>query len=481
MLNRKHIWLWLTLTLATITGFTQITQIPDVNFEQALIDLGIDKDGVINGSVATADIAGLTSLEIAGRGIEVLTGIQGFVSLEVLDCHNNLLQSMNLNENKALTFLDCSDNKLTSLTPAQLSELTYLDCSRNLIAEINLSGNKNLKEFYCQENKLTNINFKDNLELIALNCADNQFEVLNITFNWKIEQLDFSSNLLTYIDLSNNVRVESLNCNNNPLTSVFLNNTTQLKRIEMVNNDQLTQVNFSHNYQMEEIICRDNDALTSIDIYGLSALTYLNCSNNQLQSLDLSTNTFIENLYCQNNQLKVLDLSKNVHLAFLKAQDNELESLDLKNENNALMTGGITNYDGNMIYVEGMNTLNNPLLLCIQVDNEDAARSGLSPYDSWLKDQTTSYAADCQAFLGIEEELLKSAIKLFPNPARNTVTIDGNEHLVKRVVIYAVSGKMIKRVESDFENIDLSGLAPGVYIFHITLEQGELYKRCIKG
>ncbi len=467
--------------LANITGFSQITQIPDVNFEQALIDLGIDKDGLINGGVATADIIGVTSLDIPGKGIEVLTGIQDFQSLEVLNCHDNLLESLNLNENKSLTFLDCSENKLSSLNTAQLSELTALNCSRNMIGEINLSGNKNLKEFYCQENMLTNINFKDNLELIALNCANNQFTVLNITFNWKIKQLNFSSNQLTYVDLSNCFKVETFNCSNNPLSSIFLNNMLELKHIEMVNNDQLTHVNFSHNYKMEEIICRDNDALTSIDIYGLSSLKYLNCSNNQLQALDLSTNTFIENLYCQNNRLESLDLSKNVHLAFLKVNDNQLESLDLKNDHNALMTGGITNYDGNLIYIEGMNSLNNPQLLCIQVDSEDDARAGLSPYDSWLKDDTSSYAADCQGFLGIEEELLNSAINLYPNPAKNTVTIEGKEHLVKRVVIYAISGKIVKRIESDFEHIDLSGLAPGVYIFHITLEQGELFKRCIKG
>lgn len=481
MLNQKHLLLWLTFALVNLAGFSQITQIPDVNFEQALIDLGIDKDGLINGGVATSEIIGVTSLEIPGRGIEVLTGVQDFQSLEILDCHNNLIQTINLNENKALTFLDCSDNKLTSLNPTQLNELMYLDCSRNSIGEINLSGNKKLEEFYCQENKFVNINFKDNLELTALNCANNQFEVLNITFNWKIRQLNFSSNQLTYVDLSNCFKVESFNCSNNPLSSVFLNNMLELKQIEMVDNDQLIHVNFSHNYKLEEIICRDNDALTSIDIYGLTSLSYLNCSNNQLQALELSTNIFLENLYCQNNRLKSLDLSKNVHLAFVKVHDNLLESLDLKNENNSLMTGGITNYDGSLMYVAGMNSLNNPLLSCIQVDIETDAMAGLSPYDSWLKDPTTSYSADCQAFLGIEEALLNNSVVLYPNPFRNTVKVDGNENRVTQVVVYSVSGKMVKRVEADFEQIDLSGLAPGVYIFRISLDQGALFKRCIKG
>jgi hypothetical protein len=40
----------------TLFGFSQTTLIPDSNFEQALISLGIDS-GTINGSVPTANIS----------------------------------------------------------------------------------------------------------------------------------------------------------------------------------------------------------------------------------------------------------------------------------------------------------------------------------------------------------------------------------------------------------------------------------------
>ncbi len=163
-----------------------------------------------------------------------------------------------------------------------------------------------------------------------------------------------------------------------------------------------------------------------------------------------------------------------------KYNDNELESLDLKNDHNALMTGGITNYDGNMIYLEGMNSMNNPLLSCIQVDSEDEARAGLSPYDSWLKDDTTSYAEDCEAFLGIEEERMDQSVKLYPNPARHSVAIECDSHELEQVIIYSVLGTVVKRVYSNFDQIDLSGIAPGVYIFRIHLEDELVIKRGIK-
>ena len=87
--------------------YAQTTAIPDANFEQALIDLGIDTDGIINQSVATADISGVTSLNVHGKNINDLTGIEAFSSLQILDCWNNNLSSLNVDNNAALTELNC--------------------------------------------------------------------------------------------------------------------------------------------------------------------------------------------------------------------------------------------------------------------------------------------------------------------------------------------------------------------------------------
>jgi hypothetical protein len=43
----------------------QTTNIPDENFEQALIDLNIDSDTNINGQVLTPDIENLTELDFS--------------------------------------------------------------------------------------------------------------------------------------------------------------------------------------------------------------------------------------------------------------------------------------------------------------------------------------------------------------------------------------------------------------------------------
>ena len=50
----------------------QTTYIPDIHFEQALIDLGIDSDGILNQSVATADISGVTTLAVNNSLMKIL-------------------------------------------------------------------------------------------------------------------------------------------------------------------------------------------------------------------------------------------------------------------------------------------------------------------------------------------------------------------------------------------------------------------------
>ncbi len=86
------------------------TTIPDTNFEQALIDLGIDSDGVINQSVLTSDISGVTSLDVSSKNISDLTGIEDFESIETLNCSNNTLTSLDLSNCTILTDFDSTNN-----------------------------------------------------------------------------------------------------------------------------------------------------------------------------------------------------------------------------------------------------------------------------------------------------------------------------------------------------------------------------------
>ena len=66
-----------------------------------------------------------------------------------------------------------------------------------------------------------------------------------------------------------------------------------------------------------------------------TALTYLDCSMNQLTALDVSQNTALKSLECYDNQLTALDVSKNTALTELSCYDNQLTALDVS-KNTAL-------------------------------------------------------------------------------------------------------------------------------------------------
>jgi len=90
--------------------YGQTTAIPDIGFEQALIDLGIDSDGIINEQVLTSDIDTVITLDINHKFILDLTGIEDFVALEVLDVSGNYLTDLDVSSNVQLKELYCNSN-----------------------------------------------------------------------------------------------------------------------------------------------------------------------------------------------------------------------------------------------------------------------------------------------------------------------------------------------------------------------------------
>ena len=75
-----------------------------------------------------------------------------------------------------------------------------------------------------------------------------------------------------------------------------------------------------------------NNQLTSLDVSQNTALSYLDCRYNQLTSLNVSGTSFLKYLYCQNNQLTSLDVSQNTALTRLYCNGNKFDCEALKNK-----------------------------------------------------------------------------------------------------------------------------------------------------
>jgi hypothetical protein len=129
--------------LFSIQSFGQFTTIPDVNFEQALINLGLDI-GPLDGVVPTPNIDTVTSLNVNAQNINDLTGIEGFIALEYLFCRLNFLSSIDVSQNSLLLTMACGDNQLTSLDVSQNAFLHGLACDSNLLSCLNVKNGNNI-------------------------------------------------------------------------------------------------------------------------------------------------------------------------------------------------------------------------------------------------------------------------------------------------------------------------------------------------
>ena len=76
----------LVILLIPYIGLYQQTFIPDDNFEQALIDLGLDD--IIDDYVYTSSIDTITQLHLLNQNIADLTGIENFFQLTYLNLLN---------------------------------------------------------------------------------------------------------------------------------------------------------------------------------------------------------------------------------------------------------------------------------------------------------------------------------------------------------------------------------------------------------
>lgn len=180
-------------------------------FEDKLIALGIDKDGK-NGSIVSAEILNVKSIDITNSSITDLSGIEYFINLETLICKGNLLSTIDLSKNTALKYLDCSNNPLTTL-----------DVSKNIL----------LVELYCD-----NVVTITNKTITAKNTSTNRLTALDLSNNLFLTKLSCSNNQIVNLDLSKNNLLTDVNCSNNNLQILNLNNS---------NNTKMLNVNFKNN------------------------------------------------------------------------------------------------------------------------------------------------------------------------------------------------------------------------------------------
>ena len=235
--------------------------IPNAQFEQRLIDQGIDSEGALDQQLLKTDAEAITHLDLNWAGgeedIRDITGIEGFVNL-------------------------------TTLTAAQ-QELEQID----------LSFNTQLDTLYLAGNFLQTIDLRNNAQLVDVNLGTNELSsVEGLSGLNRLKALDLSFNYLEEFSISNS-SVERIFLNLNELKTLDISQATNLKSL-VVTSNQLTDISLDANTALEIVVMSDN-SIHSVDLSQNQELQYFYASSNALTSLDISSNSKLIDLRVDRN------------------------------------------------------------------------------------------------------------------------------------------------------------------------------------
>lgn len=101
-----------------------------------------DRNG--DGLLTPEERAEVVVLNVSGKGIASLEGIEAFPELRELYCYDNALDSLDVSRNSKLQILDCTNNRLTVLDLIANQELGQLYCRDNPLSEIVLTNGQSL-------------------------------------------------------------------------------------------------------------------------------------------------------------------------------------------------------------------------------------------------------------------------------------------------------------------------------------------------
>ncbi len=256
----------IAILLAAFQVFSQTVTIPDTAFLNALIEEGVDTNGDSLISYAEAEAVSYY-LVLYSSNISSVTGIEAFVNLDSLNCVKNLLTSLDVSENTALTYLNCRNNQLSSMDVSNNTALSYLYCGENQLISLDVSNCTALTYLSCGWNELTSLNASNCTALTELICHANQLTSLDVSNNTALTDLFCHGNQLTSLDVSNNTALRCFCCSDNQLTSLDVSNNTALNHFDCGYN-LLTSLNISNNVAISSNGCWVN----ALNIDGMPSL-----------------------------------------------------------------------------------------------------------------------------------------------------------------------------------------------------------------
>ena len=315
---------------------------PDANFLSYVKTFDTNSDN----RLSMTEIEKVDRIICVGKNISNLTGIEHFTlayNLNVL-CYNNNLSTLDVSKISNLVSLHCYENLLKSLDVSKNNKLTILTCQNNLLTSLKVSTSaRNLKEIQCYGNNLSGSSmdaFISSLPVVAggtLYVQDVSLSKDNTMTSAQAEAVG-EKGWVPMVKIGSNWQYypgsDAIYINTN-----FPDGNFKSWVKSNCDKDGDGYLSTKEIAAVTEIDVRSKSITNLKGIEYFTALTILNCSNNQLTALDVSKNTSLRLIECYKNKLRGT------------AVDNLISSLprksgaDLNFYNNETSTGNLMTYD----------------------------------------------------------------------------------------------------------------------------------------
>ncbi len=347
------------------------TAIPDAIF-RAYIAENFDTDG--DGLLSAEEIAAVTEIDVGGKGISTLSGVEHFTELTSLYCASNSLTTLNVSALKKLILLSCDNNSITALDVRSNTALKVLTCEYNNLIALDLSQNTELMDVVVYNQNDVSITLSADDATFDLSTLDPLFdssrvlEADDVVYDGSIlygAKAATTENYYYQTGFGNEVILAKIRIENPHVHDLGTNGICACGLIQVNWHncpDEAFRTYFSNSDNFSEIgyntggywYLVDRMKVTSMDLTGLgisnlrgiewfTELTELNVSDNPLEELDLRGNPKLEKLNISNcTSLHSVNLSNNLNLIELNASQCVLTSLDLPNPDTGLTDGSVS-------------------------------------------------------------------------------------------------------------------------------------------
>ena len=251
---------------------------------------------------------------IAGADLEGEFVVSDFIHLELIQCGNNVLTKVKVDDCDKLVTVECSYNNISELSINNCNSLDELYCGNNLLESLDLTQSSSLGIVNCSNNRLLDIILPTNNNIVCLTCYNNylqdftmfktienvKYEPQLVRFNSEISKEDLE--LIRDISAKSTIVWNENNANCDGVVWTYKDGKYYIKSLEFGECRIEGDLNISNLEELVEIEIWRN-MIDNVSIENCPELESINLCANGIKSIQLVNIPKIKFIYIENNDL----------------------------------------------------------------------------------------------------------------------------------------------------------------------------------